>query len=132
MPRKPQDVTDAELAVLQVLWERGSATIREITEVLYPSGTESDYGTVKKLLARLESKGCAQRDRSRLVHVFAATIERQALVGRRLQQVAESLCDGSLTPLLTHLAEAENLTAKQQRVLYRLIDELEEKPQRRK
>ena len=98
MGRKPQDVTDAELAVLQVLWDRGSVTIREITDVLYPQGTESDYATVKKLLARLESKGCVERDRSEMVHIFRARIDRQDLVSRRLQQVAENLCDGSWTP----------------------------------
>ena len=127
MPRKPQDVTEAELAVLGVLWDRESATIREITECLYPQGGESEYATVKKLLARLETKKCVRRDRSRMVHVFSASIERQDLVGRRLLELTESLCDGSLTPLLTHVAQAERLTRKQQRMLLELIDDLEQK-----
>lgn len=132
MGRKPQDVTDAELAVLQVLWDRGSVTIREITDVLYPQGTESDYATVKKLLARLESKGCVERDRSEMVHVFRARIDRQDLVSRRLQQVAESLCDGSCTPLLTHVARAKGLTEKQQQMLNELIDAFEKPSSRKK
>lgn len=107
-------------------------TIREITDVLYPQGTESDYATVKKLLARLESKGCVARDRSEMVHVFRACIDRQDLVSRRLQQVAESLCDGSWTPLLTHVAQAKGLTEKQQQMLNELIDEFEKPSSRKK
>ena len=44
------DVTDAELAVLQALWERGTATIRQLTDALYPGGGPAQYGTVQKLL----------------------------------------------------------------------------------
>jgi predicted transcriptional regulator len=127
MPKYPQDVTDAELAVLQVLWERGGATIREITERIYPAQTESDNATVKKLLARLEAKDCVTRDRSRSVHFFSAAVERADLIGRRLQAVADTLCEGSWTPLLTHLAGAQKLTSRQQRMLAELIDELERK-----
>ena len=64
MARTPQDITDAELAVLQVLWEQGPATIRRITELLYPQGGTSHYATVQKLLERLETKACVRRDRS--------------------------------------------------------------------
>ena len=54
MARTPQDVTDAELAVLQVLWELETATVREITDRLYLEGTTA---TVQKLLERLELRG---------------------------------------------------------------------------
>src|SRR5262249_10192887 len=57
MARTPPDVTDAELAVLQVLWDRGPATIRELTPLLYPDVTDASYATVQKLLERLEAKG---------------------------------------------------------------------------
>jgi predicted transcriptional regulator len=125
MAKYPQDVTDAELAVLQVLWEQGSATIREITERTYPAQSESDYATVKKLLARLEAKGCVTRDRSRSVHSFSAAVERSDLIGRRLQDVADTLCEGSWTPLLTHLFGTQKLTPKQQQMLATLIEDLE-------
>jgi predicted transcriptional regulator len=127
MAKYPQDVTDAELAVLQVLWEQGAATIREITERIYPAQSESDYATVKKLLARLEAKECVTRDRSRSVHSFSAAVERGDLIGRRLQDVADTLCEGSWTPLLTHLVGTQKLTPKQQQMLAKLIDDLERK-----
>ena len=126
MSRTPSDVTDAELSILQVLWERGEATVREITDELYPRSGVSEYATVKKLAARLEAKGCLARDDSQRAHLLRATIGRDELIGRRLQDVADSLCQGKWSSLLTQFVNAEGLTAKQQRMLHSLIDELEQ------
>jgi predicted transcriptional regulator len=128
MARTPRDVTDAELAVLQVLWDRGPSTIRQITDQLYPEGRTAQYATVQKLLERLEDKDCVRRDRRPAVHVFAAAIDRGELIGRRLQTMAEKLCGGSLTPLLTHLVQSQKLSAAQRQELRDLIDELDEQP----
>jgi predicted transcriptional regulator len=127
MARPTQDVTEAELGVLQVLWDREAATIRQITDVLYPGGGASRYATVQKLLERLESKGCVARDRGDGVNQFRAAIDRGTLIGRRLRAVAETLCDGSLTPLLTHLVRSEPLSVKERQALRALIDELDTK-----
>jgi predicted transcriptional regulator len=118
------DVTEAELAVLQVLWDQGPATIRQLADVLYPGGRASHYATVQKLLERLEAKGCVNRDRSANVHVFAAGIGRDDLIGRRLRAVAEQLCGGSLTPLLTHLVQTKRLTAQERQALRDLLEQL--------
>src|SRR6266849_3342261 len=125
MPRDFQDLPDAELAVLNELWDRGPATIRLLTDSLYPQGTGAHYATVQKLLERLEAKGCVARDRSALAHVFRAVIDRDELIGRRLQAVAEKLCGGSLTPLLTNLVRSTRLTPKERREVRRLMDELD-------
>ncbi|HLJ96660.1 MAG TPA: BlaI/MecI/CopY family transcriptional regulator [Gemmataceae bacterium] len=125
MIRDLQDLPDAELAVLQTLWERGPSTIRQLTDTLYPSGTDAHYATVQKLLERLESKGCVSRDRSAWAHVFQATMDRDELIGRRLQAVAEKLCGGSLTPLLTNLVRSKRLTPKERREIRKLMDELD-------
>src|SRR5262245_64652223 len=101
MTRDFQDVPDAELAVLKRLWEHGAATIRQLTDALYPQSTDAYYATVQKLLDRLEAKGHVRRDRTAWPHLFQASVDRDALIGRRLEAVAEKLCDGSLTPLLT-------------------------------
>ena len=126
MVRDLQDLPDAELSVLQTLWERGPCTIRQLTDALYPSGTEAHYATVQKLLERLESKGCVSRDRSSWAHVFKAIMERDELIGRRLQAVAEKLCGGSLTPLLTNLVRSKRLTPKERREIRKLMDELDQ------
>jgi BlaI family transcriptional regulator, penicillinase repressor len=129
MARKAQDVTDAELAVIRQLWEHGPQTIRQLNDSLY-GGDDAQYATVKKLLERLEAKETVLRDRSDAVHVFTAAIERDELVGRRLRSVAESLCDGSIAPLLTHAARNESLTKKQRQTLEQIIAELETKQKR--
>jgi BlaI family penicillinase repressor len=126
MIRDPQNLPDAELSVLQSLWERGPSTIRQLADTLYPSGTEAHYATVQKLLERLEAKGCVSRDRASWAHVFQATIDRDELIGRRLQAVAEKLCGGSLTPLLTNLVRSKRLTPKERREIRRLMDELDQ------
>src|SRR5262245_6156052 len=132
MPRTPQDVTDAELSVLQLLWEQGPATIRHLTDRLHPGGGVSQYATVQKLLERLEEKEFVSRRRTGLAHTFEATVNREELIGRRLQSVAEKLCGGSVTPLLTHLVKTQRLTPEERAELRALIDEPEEKRTNRK
>ena len=125
MARIRQDVTDAELGVLQALWDGGPAPIRRITDALYPEGGVSHYATVQKLLERLESKGYVRRDRSASVHVFAAAVGRDELIGRRLRSIADKLCGGSLTPLLSHLIQSRSLSARERQSLRELIENLD-------
>ncbi len=123
MARKAVNVPEYELAVLEVLWSRGSATIREITEEIYGEISTTAYATVQKLLERLEKKSCVRRDRRSFAHVFRAKIDRSDLIGQELESLAEKLCGGSLTPLLVHLAESTKLTGGQRKMLRKLIDE---------
>lgn len=123
MARTAQDVTDAELSVLQALWDIGSAPIRRITAALYDAAGVSQYATVQKLLERLEAKGYVTRDRSANVHVFAAAVDKDGLIGQRLQSLAEKLCGGSLTPILSHLLQSRPLSAEERASLRSLIDE---------
>jgi predicted transcriptional regulator len=125
MARTPQDVTDTELAVLQLLWDGGASTIRHLVDTLYPGGGTAQYATVQKLLERLEQKGFVRRDRGGAAHTFTAAVGIDVLIGRRLQDVAEKLCGGSLTPLLTHLVRTRRLSERERRELRALIDELE-------
>jgi BlaI family penicillinase repressor len=116
------DVTDAELGVLQALWDDGPATIRQLTDRLYPGGSTAHYATVQKLLERLEAKGCISRDRSAMTHKFAAKVGRDIYIGGQLRAMAERLCGGSLTPLLTHLVKTESLSATDRKELRKLLD----------
>jgi predicted transcriptional regulator len=124
MERAPHDATDAELAVLQVLWDQGPVTVRTITDVIYPKGTASHYGTVQKLLERLEAKRFVSRDRGHWPHVFAAAIDRDVLIGMRLRVMADKLCGGSLTPLMLNLVRAKPLSAGEVAELRALLDSL--------
>jgi predicted transcriptional regulator len=125
MDRSLQDPSETELAVLQVLWDQGPTTIRQVTDTLYPGGDAAHYWTVQKLLERLENKGHVSRDRSGHAHVFRALTDRDTLVGRRLRAMAAKLTGGLMAPLLTHLVRAEALTAQERQELRHLIDELD-------
>ena len=81
------------------------------------------YATVQKLLDRMEAKEYVRRDRSLFVHRFVPVLDRDQLIGRRLRSLAETLCDGSLTPLLTHLARAGDLTEEDRQALRAIIEE---------
>ena len=128
MDEQPLDVTDAELAVLQTLWEQGTSTIRQLTDVLYPRGTAAHYGTVQKLLERLEAKGCVERDRATWPHHFTAAIERETLIGWRLRTMAEKLCGGSMAPLLLHLLKCEDFSSEERQELRSFLEHLKQAP----
>src|SRR3954447_10207051 len=132
MARTPQDVTGRELEVLQHLWDNGPVMIKQLRDAIYPGGDTAEYATVQKLLERLEEKGLVRRDRSGPAHRFQAVVGREELIGRRLQDLAEKLCGGSITPLLTHLVRQNRLSARERQELRDLIDEADDPPRRRK
>jgi BlaI family transcriptional regulator, penicillinase repressor len=108
--RAAEDVTDTELSILQVLWERGEATRRQITDALYPGGGEAHYATVQNLLGRLERKGFVRHERRDGVLSFAATVGRDELIRRRLQGLADKLCGGAVAPLVMNLVRSRPLS----------------------
>src|SRR5438552_371295 len=118
------DVTDTELAILQVAWEQGTVSRRQITDVLYPEGGTAHYATVQKLLDRLEAKGYVRRARGDGIVTFTATVDREELIRRRLRNVAEKLCGGSLTPLLMNLVRSKPLSAAELGELRKLVHDL--------
>jgi BlaI family transcriptional regulator, penicillinase repressor len=122
MPRKARDVTDAELAILQVLWAEQTATVRSLAERLYPAAPDKQVPTVQKLLGRLEAKDCVTRDRDAWPHRYRAAIDREELVGRRLESTAEELCGGSFAPLLLYLI-SRPLSDRDRAALRAMLDE---------
>src|SRR5579884_1794905 len=126
MPREAQDITEAELAVLRALWREPGLSIRQLTQRLTGKRSAARYGTVQKQLERLEAKGFVQRDRSLPVHLFSAAVDREALVGRRVEAMVEKLCDGSLTPILSQLLRSPKLSEQQRLHLRALVEETDE------
>jgi predicted transcriptional regulator len=124
MPRTAQDVTQTELAMLQVLWDKGTATRRQITDALYPHGGPAHYTTVQKLMERLETKGYVSHQRTQGILTYTATVGREELISRRLQEMAEKLCGGSLTPLFMNLVRAKPLTVRELDEFQAIIREL--------
>jgi predicted transcriptional regulator len=127
-------IGEAELEVLKVLWEHGPGTVREINAHLLPRGHQWAYTTVQTMLHRLQGKGCvrsSRTDRSGTAHVFEAAVSRDWLLGQRLRDLANQLCDGTASPLLLALVEGQQLSPEDIRHFRRLLDQLE-KPAPRK
>jgi len=121
MKKKP--LANAELAVMEQLWEKKSLTARQLREKLYPDSTKAQHGTVQRLLQRLEDKGYIERDRSQFVHLFSARVSRQMYAGNQLELLAEKLTGGSLAPLITHLVEKKKLSREEIDRLRVILDE---------
>jgi predicted transcriptional regulator len=107
---KQPPLANAELAVINLLWQNDRLTARQIRDQLYPDATKAQHGTVQRLLQRLEDKGYVERDRSLSVHLFSAAISRKTYAGRQLESLATKLTAGSFAPLITHLVEEKKIS----------------------
>ena len=121
MTRTTRDLPEAELAVLELLWRDGPSSRRQIADVLYPGGAASQYATVQKLLERLERKGCVRREGDVAGWRFSAVVSRDEIISRRLEDMVDRLCGGSLTPVLLNLVKTRPLTAEQLDELRRFV-----------
>jgi len=121
---KLDQITDGELSILQVLWEQGEATTRQLTTALYEEVTDPKMATVQKLTERLESKGCVERDRSARAHQFRPLVSHEQFLHSRLQALADRLCNGALVPLVTTLLQSKGISRSQRKQLRKLVGEL--------
>ena len=121
---RDEHITEAELSILQFLWEHGAATTREIAVALYEEVTDAKMSSVQKLVERLETKGCVQRDRSERAHRFRALVDQEQFLRSRLQALADRVCDGTLAPLITTLVRTKGLSRKEREELRKMIGDL--------
>jgi BlaI family transcriptional regulator, penicillinase repressor len=92
--RKP---TDAEIAILRVLWARGPSTVREVAEVM---GREGAYTTVLKLLQIMTDKGLVRRDESSRTHIYEATSSEDQTQQQLVGDLLDKVFDGSAAKLV--------------------------------
>jgi predicted transcriptional regulator len=116
-------ITEAELDVLKVLWREQPLTSRELTEQLYGEVNRSSLGTVQKLVSRLQEKEMVLRDRSGTAHMFLAAVSREEVAGMQLEEFANKLSGGSLSPFVTHLVRSRRLSNREKEEIRRLLDE---------
>jgi predicted transcriptional regulator len=122
-------LANAELAIMDLLWDEERLTAREIRERLYPESMKAQHGTVQRLLQRLEEKGCVKRDMRLPVHLFSALVGREAYASDQLESLAERLTHGSLAPLVTHLIEQNRISPAELQRLRQILDDDPEGPQ---
>jgi predicted transcriptional regulator len=115
-------LSDAERAVLRVLWERGPGTVRVIREALGDQGRTWAYTTVATLLQRLQVKQYVTADSSVVPHVYHAAVSREELLVRRLKDTAEEFCDGQVAPLLLSLVQKTRFSTEELDRLRQLLD----------
>lgn len=126
--RKPKDdLTDAEMSVMEVLWNSDNgATVREIVLAVYGRHEHSLHGGVKSFLDRLLEKGYVDVDKTGFAHRFFAVVTRQEYVGRQLTRLAESHFGGSLVPMMLSLVEQAKLTKKDRAAIEKMIENIRE------
>lgn len=120
--KKAVGVTDAELAVLKVLWAQGPLAARAITAVVYPDGAESEFAAVHSFLQRLERKGLVARDRSAHVHVFSATVSAAEVLGQEIETLVDRVGADSVAPLIMRLIDQKRLTKQEAAEIRKLLD----------
>jgi BlaI family penicillinase repressor len=118
-------VTDTELEVLKVLWERGEATVRDVLDDLAEGGREYAYTTAQTLLNRLQEKGCVASEKSGRAFVFRPVFSRDELLGGSLHDLASRVCDGKALPLLLNLVQSSKFSRRELRRFRDLLDELD-------
>ena len=105
--RKP---TDAELAILRVLWARGPSTVRQIAEEM---GRDTGYTTVLKLLQIMTEKRLVRSDESARTHVYEAAFTQDQTERQLVTDLLDRVFDGSAAKLVLQ-ALAENRTTPEE------------------
>lgn len=116
--------TDAELAILRVLWNRGPSTVRQVFEVL-SADRDLGYTTVLKMLQIMDEKGLVRRDGSERTHVFSAR-QSQAETQRHLVgDLLDKAFGGSATSLVMQALATRRTSREELEEIRRLIDQAE-------
>jgi BlaI family transcriptional regulator, penicillinase repressor len=101
--------TKLELQIMQALWDRGTASIREIQEA-FPEQDRPSYTTVQTTVYRLEGKNAVRRFKKiSNAHIFEAVVSREAAQGRFIDDLM-GFFGGRMRPIMSHLVESGKLT----------------------
>ena len=116
--------TDAELAVLRVLWQRGPSTVRDVWEKLSPEqGT--GYTTVLKIMQIMFEKGLLARDESMRSHVYRAAHSEEQTQREVVGQLLERVFAGSAPKLVMQALAAKKATRAELAEIRKLLDRME-------
>jgi BlaI family penicillinase repressor len=116
-------ISDAEHAVMEVLWDQSPLTAQEVVERVDPARGWS-ANTVKTLLGRLLAKSAVAADEDGRRYLYRPAVEREDYVAGESQRLIDRLFGGKLTPLVAHLAERDKLGADDIAEIEALLREL--------
>jgi BlaI family transcriptional regulator, penicillinase repressor len=114
--RKP---TDAELAILRVLWSRGPSTVRQVAAAM---DREAGYTTMLKLLQIMTEKGLVTRDESARTHVYAAAYTEDQTQRQLVMDLVERAFDGSSAKLVLQALASKKATPEELDEIRKLLN----------
>jgi predicted transcriptional regulator len=115
-PKKP---TNAEVAILRVLWSRGPSTVREVATTM---GREGAYTTVLKLMQNMTDKGLVVRDESSRTHVYSAANPEAQTQRQLVADMVDKVFDGSAAKLIMQALAAARTSPKELAEIRKLLD----------
>jgi len=115
--------TESELEILRVLWDKGTATVREVHEELSVY-KDSGYTTTLKLMQIMFEKGLVVRDDSNKTHIYKPNVTREGTQRQLVDKMVDSLFGGSTTKLVMQ-ALGNNAPSKEElNEIQKLLDNL--------
>ncbi len=121
MARKvSKTLTDGELRIMEVIWKKQEASVKEVQEVLQQSGPVA-YNTVQTMLRILEDKGYVTHHKSGRSFIYSPLVERREARRNALKHLLSSFFDGSPETLVVNLLEDEQLDKAEIKKLRELI-----------
>ncbi|HEX7348824.1 MAG TPA: BlaI/MecI/CopY family transcriptional regulator [Rhodanobacteraceae bacterium] len=116
--------TDAELEILQVLWQHGACTVRDVHEVLHArDGT--GYTTALKMLQVMHDKGLVTRDESQRAHVYQAAVSKERTQKRFLSDLLQRVFEGSSSRLVLQALGDHKASREELREIRSLLNQLD-------
>jgi predicted transcriptional regulator len=120
----PPRPTDAELAILRVLWSRGASTVRDVYDQLNRNAP-TGYTTVLKLLQIMTEKGLVVRDETQRAHIYEARHSEQKTQRQLLLDLADRAFGGSAAKLVLQALSGRKTSAEELSAIRDLLDRLE-------
>lgn len=121
MPIKP---TESELEILQVLWQCGPSTVRQVNEKLSEK-KETGYTTTLKLMQIMAEKGMLERDEQARSHIYKPLLKEKETQGHLLSRFLDATFKGSASSLVMQLLGNNPATKEELKEIKSLIEKLE-------
>jgi len=122
---KPLEPTKSELEILQVLWEIGPATVRDVNNELLKQ-KDVNYTTTLKFMQIMTDKGLLQRDESQMKHVYRVAEDEQKTKAHLLDKFVDSMYKGSASKLVMQLIGNKKTSAQELQEIKDLLKNLED------